>query len=164
MKVFLFSVSTACIKKMMNLAVNCALKSRGRCQKTYRCGRSGMYPSLFPCYQTVDDDYLTVEPGLFPDPLMPLPNNTFFVNGNYYGSLWLRFRQKTKPCLPETVRSACVLSTWKSGKTLDDRVLALTFYRRPFQRKRCCTPSGFTPTAWPTSIALRCSAPSGGWR
>jgi len=46
-------------------------------------------PSLFPCYATTDDDYLTTEPGLFPDPLMPLKNNTFFVNGNYYGSLWL---------------------------------------------------------------------------
>ncbi len=46
-------------------------------------------PSLFPCYNTTDIDYLTTEPGLFPDPLMPLPNNSFFVNGNYYGSLWL---------------------------------------------------------------------------
>lgn len=46
-------------------------------------------PSLFPCYNTTDNDYLTTEPGLFPDPLMPLSENSFFVNGNYYGSLWL---------------------------------------------------------------------------
>jgi len=46
-------------------------------------------PSLFPCYRTTDEDYLTTEPGMFPDPLMPLPDNTFFVNGDYYGSLWL---------------------------------------------------------------------------
>lgn len=46
-------------------------------------------PSLFPCYNTIDEDYLTTEPGLFPDPLMPLAEGSFFVNGNYYGSLWL---------------------------------------------------------------------------
>lgn len=46
-------------------------------------------PSAFPCYRTTDDDYLTTEPGLFPDPLMPLTDNRFFVNGGYYGSLWL---------------------------------------------------------------------------
>lgn len=53
-------------------------------------------PSLFPCYRTTDDDYLTTEPGLFPDPLMPLAENTFFVNGDYYGSLWLTLNPRNE--------------------------------------------------------------------
>ncbi|GBU14529.1 hypothetical protein AwEntero_31300 [Enterobacterales bacterium] len=53
-------------------------------------------PSLFPCYRTTDDDYLTTEPGLFPDPLIPLADNTFFVNGDYYGSLWLTLNPRNE--------------------------------------------------------------------
>ncbi|MCG8707188.1 DUF4091 domain-containing protein [Brenneria sp. 4F2] len=46
-------------------------------------------PSHFPCYTEVDENYLTTEPGLFPDPLIPLADDRFFVACNYYGSLWL---------------------------------------------------------------------------
>ncbi|KAA8998083.1 DUF4091 domain-containing protein [Affinibrenneria salicis] len=46
-------------------------------------------PSHFPCYTEVDENYLTTEPGLFPDPLAPLADNRFFAACNYYGSLWL---------------------------------------------------------------------------
>ena len=34
-------------------------------------------PSGFPCYRETDENYLTTEPGLFPDPLMPLPQRRF---------------------------------------------------------------------------------------
>ncbi|ORJ23899.1 DUF4091 domain-containing protein [Rouxiella badensis subsp. acadiensis] len=82
-------------------------------------------PSLFPCYQTVDDDYLTVEPGLFPDPLMPLPNNTFFVNGNYYGSLWLTLSPENET-LPAGNSAVCLrIIDVESGKTLGDASLSL---------------------------------------
>ncbi|HGM7268329.1 TPA: hypothetical protein ACKQF0_004328, partial [Serratia marcescens] len=45
-------------------------------------------PSGFPCYRETDENYLTTEPGLFPDPLMPLPQRRFFAACRYYGSLW----------------------------------------------------------------------------
>lgn len=61
-------------------------------------------PSLFPCYRTTDDDYLTTAPGLFPDPLMPLADNTFFVNGDYYGSLWLTLNPRNES-LPAGISS-----------------------------------------------------------
>lgn len=61
-------------------------------------------PSLFPCYRATDDDYLTTQPGLFPDPLMPLVDNTFFVNGDYYGSLWLTLNPRNES-LPAGVSS-----------------------------------------------------------
>lgn len=31
----------------------------------------------FSCYRETDENYLTTEPGLFPDPLMPLPQRRF---------------------------------------------------------------------------------------
>lgn len=34
-------------------------------------------PSGFPCYRETDENYLTTEPGLFPDPLIPLPQRRF---------------------------------------------------------------------------------------
>ena len=46
-------------------------------------------PSHFPCYAETDENYLRTEPGLFPDPLMPLVDRRFFAACNYYGSLWL---------------------------------------------------------------------------
>lgn len=46
-------------------------------------------PGHLPCYNTVDDHYLTTEPGLFPDLLMPLTAPTVQVTCNYQGALWL---------------------------------------------------------------------------
>ncbi|CAI0831931.1 Uncharacterised protein [Serratia quinivorans] len=54
-------------------------------------------PSHFPCYAETDDNYLRTEPGLFPDPLMPLVDRRFFAACNYYGSLWLTL---TPPATP----------------------------------------------------------------
>ncbi|CAI1946007.1 Uncharacterised protein [Serratia quinivorans] len=54
-------------------------------------------PSHFPCYAETDENYLRTEPGLFPDPLMPLVDRRFFAACNYYGSLWLTL---TPPATP----------------------------------------------------------------
>ncbi|WP_338031893.1 DUF4091 domain-containing protein [Cedecea colo] len=67
----------------------------------------GHVPSLFPCYRTTDDDYLSTAPGLFPDPLMPLPDKTFFVNSDYYGSLWLTVNPQNES-LPTGESSLCL--------------------------------------------------------
>lgn len=48
-------------------------------------------PSHFPCYAEADENYLTTEPGLFPDPLMPIQDRRFFAACRYYASLWLTF-------------------------------------------------------------------------
>lgn len=48
-------------------------------------------PSHFPCYAETDENYLTTEPGLFPDPLMPIPDRRFFAACRYYASLWFTF-------------------------------------------------------------------------
>lgn len=48
-------------------------------------------PSHFPSYAEADENYLTTEPGLFPDPLMPINNQRFYAACRYYASLWLTF-------------------------------------------------------------------------
>ncbi|MGA9619903.1 MAG: DUF4091 domain-containing protein, partial [Serratia proteamaculans] len=54
-------------------------------------------PSHFPCYAETDENYLRTEPGLFPDPLVPLVDRRFFAACNYYGSLWLTLTPPTIP-------------------------------------------------------------------
>lgn len=47
-------------------------------------------PSELPAYkQFCDDGYITVEPGLFPDALMPVENNLVDVVPNIWQSLWI---------------------------------------------------------------------------
>ncbi|TQI80594.1 uncharacterized protein DUF4091 [Serratia fonticola] len=53
-------------------------------------------PSHFPCYAEVDENYLTTEPGLFPDLLMPIAEQRFFAACRYYGSLWFTFSPPPK--------------------------------------------------------------------
>lgn len=56
----------------------------------------GQVPSELPAYLNLpngyDDDYLTIKPGLFPDPLYPLVNGTVELIPNYYRSLWVSIR------------------------------------------------------------------------
>ncbi len=53
----------------------------------------GQVPSELPAYLNLpngyDDDYLTLKPGLFPDPLYPLVNDTVELIPNYYRALWV---------------------------------------------------------------------------
>ena len=53
-------------------------------------------PSAFPCYETADDNYLTVEPGLFPDLLKPRIDNVIMPVGGQYRSLWIDFPDTEK--------------------------------------------------------------------
>ena len=56
----------------------------------------GQVPSELPAYLQIpngyDDDYLTLKPGLFPDPLYPLVNGTVELIPNYFRSLWVSIR------------------------------------------------------------------------
>lgn len=50
-----------------------------------------LVPSTFPCYEVTDDNYLTSEPGLFPDLLRPRRDNVITPIGGQYRSLWIDF-------------------------------------------------------------------------
>lgn len=48
-------------------------------------------PSAFPCYEVTDDNYLSIEPGLFPDLLKPRRDHVMLPVGGQYRSLWIDF-------------------------------------------------------------------------
>ncbi len=50
-----------------------------------------LVPSAFPCYEKVDDNYLTTTPGLFPDLLKPRKDNRITPLPGQYRSLWIDF-------------------------------------------------------------------------
>lgn len=60
-----------------------------------------LIPSDFPCWEQFmqDEDYLTKEPGLFPDLLSPLKQPEIFPVPRQYRSLWVSFDlpENTKP-------------------------------------------------------------------
>ena len=52
--------------------------------------RVGYVPSAMPAYpQAHDDDYITVEPGLFPDPLIPVAERKIILKDKEYLTLWI---------------------------------------------------------------------------
>ena len=65
----------------------------------------GQVPSELPAYLQVpngyDDDYISVKPGLFPDPLYPLEEGTVELIPNYYRALWVSVM------LPENAEAGC---------------------------------------------------------
>ena len=72
----------------------------------------GQVPSELPAYLQIpggyDDDYLTLKPGLFPDPLYPLVNGTVELIPNYFRALcqrWSLFSSLfcTKTCFENSV-------------------------------------------------------------
>jgi len=50
-----------------------------------------LVPSDFPCYEQVDDNYLTTTPGLFPDVLRPLPDARVVPIANQFRAVWIDF-------------------------------------------------------------------------
>lgn len=50
-----------------------------------------LIPSDFPCWQNVDDNYLSKEAGLFPDLLLPLENPVISPLFNQYRALFITF-------------------------------------------------------------------------
>ncbi len=50
-----------------------------------------LVPSDFPCYEHADDNYLTTEPGLFPDVLRPMPDAKVIPKANQYRAVWIDF-------------------------------------------------------------------------
>ncbi len=52
--------------------------------------RVGYVPSQLPAYpQAYDDNYITVEPGLFPDPLFPVADGKITLKDGEYLTLWI---------------------------------------------------------------------------
>lgn len=50
----------------------------------------GNVPSELPAYEhDYDDDYITIEPGMFPDVLYPIENNSIEAKFSRYHSLWI---------------------------------------------------------------------------
>lgn len=48
-----------------------------------------LVPCEYPAHMTYDDDYLTTEPGLYPDLLSPIPEIGFPLVRGYWKSLWI---------------------------------------------------------------------------
>ncbi|GAK26922.1 DUF4091 domain-containing protein [Serratia liquefaciens] len=82
-------------------------------------------PSHFPCYAQTDENYLRTEPGLFPDPLIPLAEQRFFVANNYYGCLWLTFTPPSTPVAGGDYPLNLTLFDVISGEALASAVLTL---------------------------------------
>lgn len=82
-------------------------------------------PSGFPCYRETDENYLTTEPGLFPDPLMPLPQRRFFAACRYYGSLWLTLTPPADAQLAGDFPLTLRLLDAQSGEALAEATLTL---------------------------------------
>ncbi len=50
-----------------------------------------LVPSAFPCFERVDDNYLTTQPGLFPDLLKPCEDGWITPRAGQYRALWIDF-------------------------------------------------------------------------
>ena len=55
-----------------------------------------LMPSEFPAHPKIDDNYLSVDPGLYPDLLQELKNNTLTVHPEYWKSLWIELLPSSK--------------------------------------------------------------------
>lgn len=82
-------------------------------------------PSGFPCYRETDENYLTTEPGLFPDPLIPLPQRRFFAACRYYGSLWLTLTPPADAQLAGDFPLTLRLLDAQTGEALAEATLTL---------------------------------------
>lgn len=51
---------------------------------------TGLVPGAYPCSGLSDDDYLTKEPGMFPDVLEPLPHGSMRAVPGQWRALWVR--------------------------------------------------------------------------
>jgi hypothetical protein len=82
-----------------------------------------LVPSDFPCYEHADDNYLTTEPGLFPDVLRPLPDNRIIPKANQYRAVWIDFPELQGVPAGEyritVTASADVKFGWASGEVFD---------------------------------------------
>ena len=82
-----------------------------------------LLPSDFPCWENAaeDENYLTHEPGLFPDLLVPLEDGRIRPVPRQYRSVWISFpvTEDTVPGNRQPVfLAAC--GTYKAGKTEAD--------------------------------------------
>lgn len=82
--------------------------------------RTGLVPSAYPCSGLSDDDYLTKEPGMFPDVLEPLTDHTVRAVPGQWRSLWVQLRvgENVKPGDYKIEVSVCVKNQtvlWKTA-------------------------------------------------
>lgn len=82
-----------------------------------------LIPAGLPCYPKSDEDYLSKEPGLFPDLLTPADDPTVLPLPGQYRSLWIRWNiPADAPAgdYPITLRAVPVIpQTTPSGEVLD---------------------------------------------
>ena len=71
-----------------------------------RCRCVELVPSTFPAYDQADENYLTREPGLFPDLLVDLPKSGLPFPINQYRSLWIDI-PNTEKIEPGTYSVSC---------------------------------------------------------
>ncbi|MGL4346152.1 MAG: DUF4091 domain-containing protein [Cellulosilyticaceae bacterium] len=81
--------------------------------------RVGLVPSEFPAYDQYDENYLTNEPGLFPDPLFPLEEGKVKLLPHQWRALWIEIGE-----VPETVEGTFAVTIRLRGG--DDEVLSET--------------------------------------
>lgn len=67
---------------------NLYLKTESLLSDLIHVKKVGYAPSTFPCYPEYDDDYLTTEPGLFPDVLEEIDETIAFIP-HQWRSLWV---------------------------------------------------------------------------
>lgn len=66
------------------------LKFQGELKEYIRVRKVELVPSDFPAYGRCDTDYITTQPGMFPDLLYPMkPGETVHPITNQYRSIWL---------------------------------------------------------------------------
>lgn len=67
---------------------NISVKAASDIEDWIRLRKVDYAPSTFPCYGHYDEDYITTEPGLFPDILSDMENRIQFIP-NQWRSLWI---------------------------------------------------------------------------
>jgi len=83
----------------------------------------GYVPSAMPAYpHSHDDNYLTVDGGMFPDPLFPKEDNTISLTEGEYYTLWINF---VLPSDIEAKKYPTVFRLFKDGAEIGSRVFTL---------------------------------------
>ena len=86
--------------------------------------RVELIPSDFPSYPEADENYLTTEPGLFPDLLEPMEDGAIRPLNRQYRSIWISW--KLPPQTKGGSYSVCVRISGANGSCSVQRSCALT--------------------------------------
>ena len=119
----------------------------------------GQVPCAMPAYPARHDEgYLTTQPGLFPDPLLPLEGAAVEVSAFLPTVLWVNGKVP-QGCPGGTTPSPCALPARRGRRKPRSPSTWWGWICRP---KSWCTPSGSTGTAWLITTMCRCGPRSTG--